>query len=369
MFVALWIYATPTENARSTATLLFAGDAMCHQAQLDAARKGTEYCFSGYYKHIEHIVRRADYAVVNLETPTAGAPYSGYPCFNAPDSFAEELKKCGFDMLLTANNHTLDRRSRGANKTIKLLDSLQIDHIGTYESDDARRKIMPFVKDINGFRIGFLNYTYGTNGITADGNFTVDYINRDKIAADVASARKAGAELIVAALHWGTEYKLYPDNFQKSLAKYLSELGVEMIIGSHPHVVQPMELKDGKLTVFSLGNLISNMKTTDTRGGAILRVTLERDLSGKAMVRDAAYSLVFVEPPTDRKDNFKIIPCENAEKAATKTRCEAFLNSTGKILKNKNIGVRYVPMDSLMPQTSLPEFSLPFFAPIINEQF
>lgn len=349
----------------SSATILFAGDAMCHQAQLESAgSRRSGYSFKGYYDAIKPVISSADYAVVNLETPVAsGFGYSGYPCFNAPDSFAEELRDAGFDLFLSANNHTLDRRVSGARRTIALLDSLGISHIGTYSSETHRDALIPFIKDINGFKVGFLNYTYGTNGFTPSGGFLVDYINREKMAADVAATRAAGAELIAAAIHWGTEYTLSPDKNQKSLAEYLRNLGVEMIIGGHPHVVQPMIFEDGKLTVYSLGNFVSNMKTADTRGGALLRVTLGRDSAGKAIVSDAAYSLVFVEQPY-LNGSFRVVPCEKVVAEPHKSRCRAFLGSSGKMLRKNNAGVDYSPLDSLIPPAGFVGFTLPLFAPL-----
>lgn len=368
MLIALWIPAGLISDSEST-NLLFAGDAMCHKAQLDAARKGGEYSFDGYYNSIKTAVQSADYAVVNLETPVySGSHYSGYPCFNAPDSFAKELKKCGFDLLLTANNHTLDRRVTGGRKTIALLDSLDINHIGTYSDIDSRNLNIPFIKNIKGFRIGFLNYTYGTNGFKTSDGFIVDYIDKGKIADDIARTRLAGAELIAVAIHWGTEYRLLPDNSEKDLAEFLRQQGVEMIIGGHPHVVQPMNLSDRQFTVYSLGNLISNMKTVDCRGGAIVRVTIKRDNLGKAYVDDAAYSLVVVEPPTKRGDNFKLIPVEKAKEYPSREYARSFLASTGKSLDRNNKNVRRVPVDSLITIPTIPEFTLPHFNFVFNEQ-
>lgn len=368
LLIALWIPTGLISDSES-ANLLFAGDAMCHKAQLETAHKGGNYSFDGYYNSIKPAVLSADYAVVNLETPVySGSHYSGYPCFNAPDSFVQELKKCGFDLLLTANNHTLDRRVTGGRKTIALLDSLKIDHIGTYSDIKARNFSIPFIKNIKGFRIGFLNYTYGTNGFKTSDGFIVDYIDKEKIAEDISRTRLAGAELIAVAIHWGTEYRLLPDNSEKDLAEFLRHQGVDMIIGGHPHVVQPMNLSDGQFTVFSLGNLISNMKTVDCRGGAIVRVTIKRDNLGKAYVDDAAYSLVVVEPPTKKGDNFKLIPVEKASEYPSREYARNFLASTGKSLERNNKNVKRVPVDSLIPVPVIPEFTLPHFNFVLNEQ-
>jgi poly-gamma-glutamate synthesis protein (capsule biosynthesis protein) len=286
--------------------IVFAGDAMMHTGQLEAAKRGNgvydySYCFSA----IAPYVSQADYAVVNLETPLAKAPYSGYPQFNAPDSYAEALSAAGFDLFLTANNHTLDRRDRGLKRTVATLDSLGYAHIGTYTNVSERQQRIPFIVDIYGFKVGFLNYTFGTNGISVTTDAVVDYINADKIRADIAKTRREGAEIIAVAMHWGEEYTLVPVASERRWAKLLEDEGVDIIMGGHPHVVQPMELRTNHKTgkpfflSYSHGNFISNMMTTDTRGGMLSRITLSRDDKGVAYVKSAAYKLVFTVPPVN----------------------------------------------------------------------
>lgn len=327
------------------ATLLFAGDAMMHQQQIDAARQSDgSYSFGGYFDHIAPLIREADYSVVNLETPTAHGFYSGYPMFNAPDSYVDELKNAGFDMMLTANNHTLDRRDRGLVRTVDLIESRGLDHIGTYRSEAARDSVIPFIKDINGFRIGFLNYTYGTNGIDIQGKVVVDYIDRDKMARDIEKTQAAGAELICVAVHWGLEYKLLPNAHQKSLADFLFSKGADMVIGGHPHVIQPMEMRTDKngrnrFLVYSLGNFISNMKTQDTRGGAIARVHLSRDGSGKAVISSADYDLVFTMPGEAGGDNFHLVYADSCADTRWSGRAKAFSSSAKNIFDKHNINV------------------------------
>lgn len=228
------------------ADLVFVGDAMQHKAQLDAARDGNAYSYDGYFSAIEPIISNADYAVVNLETPVGDKPHTGYPCFNAPPEFLDALVDAGFNLFLTANNHTLDRRAKGLRSTIAELDKRDLDHIGTYADDSARISALPLIKDINGFKVAFLNYTYGTNGIQPSDGVCVDYIKRDLIKADVLQARQAGAEMVCVCIHWGDEYRLLPNRAQKLEAEFLEAIGVDMIIGAHPHVIQPMELRPNK---------------------------------------------------------------------------------------------------------------------------
>ncbi len=291
-----------------SATLLFAGDAMMHEAQISASRtvQGT-HDFTGCFDRVKPLIEEADFAVVNFEASLGGKPYRGYPCFSAPDEYPRALTDAGFDFFLLANNHILDRRDRGLHRTITLLDSLAIPHAGIYHNSEARDSLVPKIINVNDFKIALLNYTYGTNGITVQGNAIVDYINPAVIEADVKVARNAGAELVAVCIHWGDEYHLLPNSSQKAMADRLVALGVDMIIGGHPHVIQPMEMRtrsDGSnaLVVYSLGNFISNMRTTDTRGGSIVSVHIDRDSIGRARVASADYSLVFVEP-----DKFRLI--------------------------------------------------------------
>lgn len=323
------------------AEIVFAGDAMMHQAQIDNARRsdGT-YDYSGYFDAVRSYVQTADYAVVNLETPVSKPPYAGYPCFNAPESYLTELIDAGFDMFLTANNHTLDRNTRGLRGTIEALDRHGMDHVGTYVSPQARDTILPFIKNIGGIRVGFLNYTYGTNGIKPSPEVSVDYISREQIRRDVRLTRDAGAEIIVVCPHWGDEYRLLPNDAQKSLATFLKSLDVDVIIGGHPHVIQPAELTmrpDGRPQVlfYSLGNFISNMTKRDCRGGMVARVKLSRDDDGRAIVSDASYRLVFTEPPASGR-NFRLAWADSA----THYQAPEFLRTARDILSRHNVGVK-----------------------------
>lgn len=303
------------------AELLFVGDAMQHVAQRDAAKTASgDYDFSQCFEAVTPLISSADYAVANLETPVGCPPYAGYPCFSAPASYSLALKDAGFDMCLTANNHTLDRGPRGLRSTIATLDEQGIAHLGTYSNDSARGAALPLIRTVNGIRIAFLNYTYGTNGITPRDGVVVDYINRELIAADVEAAKAAQPDLIAVCIHWGDEYKLLPNTTQRHTADFLEALGVDIIIGGHPHVIQPMELRPNRyypdkqlFLVYSLGNFISNMKTPDTRGGAVARVRLCRKPGENVKIVDADYRLVFTEPGTSPRSNFRVVPLEETE--------------------------------------------------------
>lgn len=333
------------------ATIVFAGDAMQHQRQLDAAKvKGGDYDYSQCFKEVAPWIAEADYAVVNLETTLNGRNYSGYPCFCTPDAFATALRDAGFDMMLNGNNHTLDRGASGLHRTIHVLDSLKVDHLGTYDSAHQRKDKIPFIKDINGFKVGFLNYTFCTNGLTVKDSSVVDYTDRKLMAADIEATRRAGAELVVVIPHWGTEYRLLPDSWQKSMAEYLLDLDVDMVIGGHPHVIQPMKVrvspKTGRrqLLVYSLGNFISGMRTTDTRGGALVLTRITRDAKGRAQFDTAEYRLVYVLPGTSPANNYQLVyidPATSVSAAAgpMASACRAFTANALRIFDNNNVDV------------------------------
>lgn len=325
--------------------MVFAGDAMQHAGQIDAARRaGGTYDYSGYFTALQPYIAGADYAVVNLETPLGGRPYSGYPMFCAPDAYASALVDAGFDFMLLANNHMLDRRDRGLVRTLNVLDSIGVPHSGVWRNAAERAELNPVVREVNGFRIALLNYTYGTNGIEPQGDVVVDYIDRRVIAADIERARALGAEIVAVCVHWGDEYRLLPNAAQRSLADWLVGQGVDMIIGGHPHVIQPMEMRRDAATgrpvllVYSLGNFISNMKTADTRGGAVVRVRLMRDRNGKAHVADATYRLVFTVPPAGGR-NYRAVPAEHCPEPQWRQACSTFVRNAEAIFSRHNIGV------------------------------
>lgn len=328
-----------------TAEILFAGDAMQHEDQLVAAQQEDKtYSYDECYEYVDSIISAADYAVVNLETPIGSRRYSGYPCFNAPVSYAIALQNSGFDMMLTANNHALDRGSNGLISTINVLDSISIDHIGTYKNLSDRDSLCAKIIDVNGFKIGFLNYTYDTNGIKPSNGVIVNYIDTVQIKRDIIECRELGAEIICVAPHWGDEYKLLPVKSQRTLAQFLINQGVDIIFGGHPHVIQPMKLIENPITgkntalIYSLGNFISNMNTRDTRGGAIAKLKLKRDSEGIAFVESLAYRLIFTKKPNTNKENFIVIPAEQALELRL-PHCDEFLNSATEIFDKNNVNI------------------------------
>lgn len=273
-----------SEDSISTINLVFAGDIMQHKAQLEAAydtaSKG--YVYDTYYKYITPIVSKADFAIANLETTLGGAPYSGYPQFCSPDIYAEELKKAGFDLLITANNHSLDRGKKGIERTIDIIDSLKLLHTGTFKDSISRATLYPLIFEVKKIKLALLNCTYATNGLKVTAPNIVNYIDTAEIRRDIKKAKDANPDMMIMTIHWGNEYQRQPNQTQINLAKFIFDEGVDLIIGSHPHVIQPfgeIQLeRNGKkkkgVVFYSLGNFVSNMSPRFTDGGIISQVQL-----------------------------------------------------------------------------------------------
>ena len=310
--IGIWSICTFSIQAQNpdSISIYFAGDMMQHKAQLDAARQtdGT-YDYSGCFALVTPEIEAADIAVCNFETTLGGTPYSGYPQFCSPDEYAAAVRDAGFDIFLTANNHCMDRRTRGLIRTLDVLDSLGISHLGTYRNQAERDSLYPYIIEQNGIRIALLNYTYDTNGIPVAKPCIVNYIDTAIIRKDLMRARELKVDCIIACMHWGTEYMTQPDARQKKLEDWLYAHGVDHIIGSHPHVVQPVRtLPDYRsrpsrhLTVWSLGNYISNMTAPHTYEGLAVTLRLKKNMF---QTRMSSYDL---HPNRTIRPNFVVSP-------------------------------------------------------------
>lgn len=229
---------------KPTLKLLFLGDIMGHDSQIASAWNDStkKYDYTDVFRYINPVITAADVSIGNLEVTLAGPPYKGYPQFSSPAALAAAACEAGVDILVTANNHSVDRGSKGIKNTIFRLDSLGIPHTGTYYDADARDTLVPHIIDKNGIKLALLNYTYGTNGIPVPPPVIVDLIDREVIAADIEKAKTAGTDGIIVFIHWGNEYDTLPSKEQTGLSDWLMEKGVCLVIGSHPHVIEPMIL-------------------------------------------------------------------------------------------------------------------------------
>jgi len=257
-------------------TLFFVGDMMGHEPMIGAAfneSKGV-YEYSHWFQYISEFVHSFDYTCANLEVTLAGKPYSGYPQFSSPDAFAEGIFAAGFNIFVTANNHSQDRGKKGVERTILMLDSLGITHTGTFLDTLSRDLNYPLIQEVKGVKIALLNCTYGTNGLVVQHPNVVNMIDTLQIRKDLKTAVERGAQFTVVNIHWGTEYQRKENSEQDKLAQWLADAGADAIIGLHPHVVQPMLIihpKNDSLknvpVAFSLGNFISNQRERYKDGG------------------------------------------------------------------------------------------------------
>ncbi|MCU0362070.1 MAG: CapA family protein, partial [Bacteroidales bacterium] len=240
---SLLLHAQPALQQPQRLSLLFIGDIMGHDEQIWSAenRETREYNYDDVFRYIKPVISGADLAIGNLEVTLAGPPYKGYPAFSSPSALAAACRDSGIDCLVTANNHSADKGKKGITGTIARLDSLGIPHTGTFISKEARDSLTPLILEKNGFRIALLNYTYGTNGIKVPEPLVVNMLNKDSIASDIAEAKMKNPDLIVLFLHWGVEYDTVPRREQTEMAEFFFSRGADLVIGSHPHVIQKME--------------------------------------------------------------------------------------------------------------------------------
>ena len=302
---------------------------MGHAPQIKSAEvvAGKKYDYTPCFKFVKPILERADLAIGNLELTLPGKPpYNGYPMFRSPDDLAGALKDAGFDILVTANNHSNDSRGAGVVSTINTLRELGFYQTGTFKNATDRGNTYPLMMYRNNFKLAFLNYTYGTNGVPTDAPTIVNLIDTVQIKKDLAEARARKPHFIIVVMHWGLEYQLTENAEQRSLAKFLIRHGADMVIGAHPHVVQPIRtervtMPDGSakevIVVYSLGNFISNQQQPNTDGGILFQVDLLKHKgSPKITVANAGIIPIwrYVHKPAGGKSTFYALPIARLER-------------------------------------------------------
>lgn len=290
-------------ETRSDADVSFlaVGDDLIHNAVYDdpycKTNQGWDY--SGIYEHTKDMIQAADIANINQETILGGRDMglSNYPSFNSPHEFADALAEVGFDWVSQATNHCLDMGEDGIRSDLDYWDKYKEQVITTGINRSVEERNRARIIEKNGMKIGLLNYTYGTNGyVVPDGkDYLVNYINKDQMQKDINQLKENNVDVIVASMHWGTEYNFDITDEQKDLAQFLSDAGVRVIIGSHPHVIEPVEYitsKDGKKTLvyYSLGNFISAQDVNHSMLGGMATFDLHLDgASGEVSVGNARF--------------------------------------------------------------------------------
>ena len=309
--------------------LWFGGDVMQHMPQVEAARSGERFDYQPVFAALAPRMRAADLTVVNLETTlTCRGRYTGYPLFRSPTALADALRDAGVDVAVLANNHCCDGGGEGIRTTIAELDRCGIRHTGVFADSVDYKNNNPLYLNYCGMRLALVNYTYGTNGMPVPAGTVVNLIDTVRMASDVAGARAAGVDFIVACLHWGNEYERRENAGQRTLAAFLRRHGVDVVVGSHPHVVQPWQADSSHVVLYSLGNLVSNQRRRYTDGGLVAAVEAVRHPDGRM-----SYSLE-VTPVWVALPGYRILPPEAADTMVLPAAYDLFRTDVGTLTGN-----------------------------------
>lgn len=334
-----------TEPHEYHLSILIAGDFMQHGPQIKAAlQPDSSYNYDECFARVIPVIEDADVAIGNLEVTLGGKPYAGYPQFRAPDEYLQAIVDAGIDIILTANNHCLDSGKHGLERTIMMMDSVGVPHIGTYIDSMERAVNYPYLFEQNGIRVAVLNFTYGTNGLKVEKPNIVNMMDTAVIAADLNKAKEMNPDVIIAIPHWGIEYQTLPSKEQRKMANWLIDKGVDHVIGGHPHVAQPMELlNDGQnFVAYSLGNVISNQSMPNTYGGYMVRLDFIKN-DTLTMLSDCAYIPYWVSRPHDNgfKHNYRLLPLDEPDSLLTNQERQlrdTISESMRTLFKQHNVG-------------------------------
>lgn len=323
--------AAPSEPEKAappvSITISAVGDIMMHQGNLNNAysHKTGTYDFTGFLEYVKPYLTKSDLTIANFETVTAGpaTSYSSYPTFNTPDAILPALSGAGFDILSTANNHSLDRGINGLTRTIEKITQNKMINVGS--SINGKNKYI--TKDIKGIKLSILAYSafYNGNDKKLTGAQKAQYLsplNEAQIQKDISEVKAAGSDAIIVILHWGDEYQREPSANQTAFAKKILSWGADIILGSHPHVIQKSEIinsdnKD-KFVIYSLGNFISGYRRIDkanrpnkifTEDGVIVNLELEKAPDKGTIIKNVNYVPTWVDKYyVNNRPVFKIIP-------------------------------------------------------------
>ena len=307
------VYKTVNTEVVNKASIVMVGDALMHMPIVNSYKSNGNYNFKGIFKYIKPIVSEYDLAYYNQETILGGTSLglSGYPQFNSPQQVGDAFIDAGFNLVSLATNHSMDNYYRTGGKTIQNSTDYwkkqeNVIAAGSYNSVEDRDK--EIIKEVNGLKYAFLSYTEQTNGISVPSgkSYLVNVYSKDKVKKDV-EALKEKADVIIVAMHWGSEYTHIPTTFEKEAAKYLASLGVNLIIGCHPHVIQPMTYIGDTLVVYSLGNFVSNQDTVAKLTGLMASANIvKRVYHGKTTIKieEATAELIY----TRKSEKYVVYP-------------------------------------------------------------
>jgi len=299
-----------------TITLTAAGDCLMHMPQVNSGLQADgSYRFDTFFADVADLIREGDYSSTSLETALAGpeSSYTGYPMFNSPDEIANTFKQAGFDMVITANNHSLDRSYSGGIRTLKVLRTAGLDTLGTYLNPGEASTFL--IKEIRGVKVGYLAYTYGTNGIPIPSEHPeyVNILDKEKVLSDIEKLRPQ-VDALILVLHWGVEYQPRPTQDQVSMARAFLAAGADAILGSHPHVIQTMEIINvkgkNKFVIYGMGNFISNQQELERKCGIVLKLRFKKDFdTDETRLIEASYTPTFSHPyQANGRIHYRVIP-------------------------------------------------------------
>lgn len=334
----LW-HIHPPKQAR----LVFAGDLMQHIPQVNAARTSDEnFDYTESFQDLVDIFKNADISILNLETTlNPKSYYTGYPIFRSPAQLADAIKNIGIDVAVLANNHICDNGRTGIEFTIKRLDSLGIAYTGAFSDSMQYKQLNPLRFSINQINFALLNYTYDTNGMPVPKGTIVNIIDTVMIAHDLQQIDRSDTDCIIVFFHWGDEYARKPNKEQRLLAEFCHKRGVELVIGSHPHVIQPVQAQSDidsiirSVTIYSLGNLVSNQRKRYQNGGLIITLDIEKTEEQPIRIKPY-YTPVWVQVP-----KYRIIPPVIGDTLSMpdnhRTSYKQFMEDTRSLLKHNEI--------------------------------
>ncbi|MEA3423206.1 MAG: CapA family protein, partial [Bacillota bacterium] len=277
---------------------------------VNASKNGLGYDFSGIFEQVGSLIKVGDIAIANLETTITEYrdEYSGYSRFKSPVELVGNLKEAGFDVLTTANNHSYDNGDYGIETTIKVIEENKLYHTGTFIDSKDHLLIM----DVKRLKIGIVSYTYGTNGLRADNDYMVNYIDKNNIKEDYEKLIEKETDIQIISLHWGTEYQSKPDNFQMEIESFVRGLGFDIVLGSHPHVLQKITYDENYFGMYSMGNFLSNQRDGYKDLGVIVDLVIEK-FSDEIIIRSVKLIPTWVNKYDNGALAYKILPLTQNE--------------------------------------------------------
>ncbi len=354
LFFIIGSYAATAQDT-TRLSLLFGGDIMGHDSQIASAYTASTktYDYTSCFQFAKPYLEAADLTIANLELTLAGPPYKGYPQFSSPDELLLALKDAGFDVLVTANNHCVDRGRKGLERTVAMLDSFKIPHAGTFVDTLSRMNEYPLIVERNGFKLAILNYTFSTNGLPVYKPNIVNRLDTTLIKKDLQRAKELKPDVIIVFTHWGAEYQSLPLKSQKDITDFCFNHGAQLVIGAHPHVLQPMEWRKDKnqFVAYSLGNFVSGQRKRYTDGGAMAYIELKKIKfkpdSATTTIDSAGYYLNWIYRTVDAQKDYYMLPAAKVERdsvsfikdAASFTAFKTFVKDSRTLYSIYNKGV------------------------------